>query len=243
MAKKIDEAFKLKANFFPVTIVQFARLDLPNILQQLNSIQTAAPNYFHQSPIIIDLTNVKRNSKSIDLHELVETLRTYQMIPVGIQGLLSGEEKVAETVNLPIWKHDVRDQTKELEVKTEKNAVIKKNTNLVINRPVRSGIRVYAKQSNLVLLAPVSSGAECIADGSIFCYAPVRGRLLAGAEGNQQAEIFCQDLEAELISIAGYYVIDGDYPDERKGSFHIRLKDNKILINNFSLERSVLCQK
>ncbi len=236
MAKKNEEAFKLKANFFPVTVIQFNHLDLSAVIQQLNHIQKSAPNYFHQSPIVLDLSLVKRNAKLIDLAELCQTLRSYQMIPVGVQGLMPDEESIAKWVNLPIWKPSVREQPQELEVKTI--------TNLVIDKPVRSGMRVYAKDANLVLLSPVSSGAECIADGSIFCYAPVRGRLLAGTSDNPHAEIFCQGLEAELISVAGYYIIDGDYPDEREGSFHIKLKDGKLIINNFfSLERSVLCQK
>jgi septum site-determining protein MinC len=245
MPKKNDDAFKLKANFFPITVIQFTRLDFPLILQQLKNIQTTAPHYFHQSPLVLDFGVLKRTVKSIDLPGLCELLRQHQMIPVGILGLLPDEENLAALVDVPLWKGNMRQETKKNEVKNEKNPVVKKNTNLVIHKPVRSGMRVYAKESNLVILSPVSSGAECIAEGSIFCYAPVRGRLLAGADGNAQAEIFCQDLEAELISIAGYYVIDGDYPEERKGSFHIRLKDSKVVITNFSLERerSVLCQR
>ena len=104
-------------------------------------------------------------------------------------------------------------------------------------------MRVYAKQSNLILLAPVSSGAECIADGDIFCYAPVRGRILAGASGDLQAQIFCQSLDAELIAIAGYYLLYDECPEERNGYFQILLKESKLYIHNFSLERSVLCQK
>jgi len=243
MAKKNTDAFQLKANFFPVTIVKFLRLDLTSILNQLKLIHSTAPNYFRQSPIIIDLTTVKRSSKDLRLNELCETLRANQMIPVGIQGLLPEEEPESLALNLPVWNANTDDKTKELEVtKAEKNKV-EVGCNLIINKPVRSGMRVYAKQCNLVLLSPVSSGAECIADGSIFCYAPVRGRLLAGATGNQKAEIFCQELEAELISIAGFYIIDDEFPEERSGSFHIGLKDSKVVINNFSLERSVLCQR
>jgi septum site-determining protein MinC len=75
---------------------------------------------------------------------------------------------------------------------------------LVVDRPLRSGQRVYAK-GDLVVLGMVSNGAEVIAEGNIHIYAPLRGRALAGVHGNHDARIFCTSLEAELISIAGIY--------------------------------------
>jgi len=75
---------------------------------------------------------------------------------------------------------------------------------LVIDRPLRSGQRIYAK-GDLVVLGLVSNGAEVIAEGNIHIYAPLRGRALAGVHGNHDARIFCTCLEAELISIAGIY--------------------------------------
>lgn len=70
---------------------------------------------------------------------------------------------------------------------------------------VRSGQRVYARDADLVLLGPVSQGAEVIADGNIYAFHRMYGRALAGASGNEQAEIFCSNFGAELVSIAGTY--------------------------------------
>lgn len=75
---------------------------------------------------------------------------------------------------------------------------------MVVDKPLRSGQRVYAK-GDLVVLGLVSYGAEVIAEGNIHIYAPLRGRALAGVQGNHDARIFCTCLEAELISIAGIY--------------------------------------
>ena len=84
---------------------------------------------------------------------------------------------------------------------------------LVIDKPLRSGQRVYAKGRDLVMLAMVNAGAEVIADGHIHVYAPLRGRAIAGARGNQEARIFALGFSPELISIAGVYQsIDGDLP-------------------------------
>lgn len=77
----------------------------------------------------------------------------------------------------------------------------------VVNRPVRSGQQVYAEGSDLVVTASVSEGAELLADGNIHVYGTLRGRALAGVKGNTGARVFCQSLDAELISIAGQFIM------------------------------------
>ena len=75
----------------------------------------------------------------------------------------------------------------------------------VVNQPIRSGQRVYAKGGDLILLAAANAGAEIMADGNIHIYAPLRGRALAGVSGDTSARIFCHSLEAELVAVAGSY--------------------------------------
>jgi len=241
MTAKNSEAFKLKANFLPVTVIKFLRSDQRSILQQLKETQRSAPNYFQQSPVIMDLTHLKRPAKGLELAKLSSLLREHQLIPVGVQGLSDAEQAGAAELGLAVWRSgsSVREQPKN----DPPPLLPAKSPNTLVTKPVRSGMSVYAKQSNLVLLAPVSSGAECIADGDIFCYAPVRGRILAGASGDHQAQIFCQSLEAELIAIAGYYLLYDECPAERNGCFQIRLQENRLHVNDFLLERSVMCQK
>jgi septum site-determining protein MinC len=77
----------------------------------------------------------------------------------------------------------------------------------VIDKPVRTGQRIHAEGGDLVVLAIVNAGAELIADGDIHVYAPLRGRALAGARGDTSARIFAQCMEAELVSIAGYFQV------------------------------------
>jgi septum site-determining protein MinC len=78
-------------------------------------------------------------------------------------------------------------------------------TTLIIDTPVRAGQRIYARGADLIITAVVNNGAEVIADGSIHIYAPLRGRALAGASGNQNARIFALSMEPELLSISGMY--------------------------------------
>lgn len=83
------------------------------------------------------------------------------------------------------------------------------NTRIIIE-PVRSGQQIYARGGDLIVLGAVSHGAELLADGHIHVYGPLRGRALAGVTGDIHAHIFCQSLEAELISIAGHYKMSED---------------------------------
>ncbi|MFP4247298.1 MAG: septum site-determining protein MinC, partial [Halochromatium sp.] len=99
----------------------------------------------------------------------------------------------------------------------------------LIDRPVRSGQRVYAAGGDLTVLAPVNSGAELMADGNIHVYAPMRGRAMAGLHGNTNARIFCADLQAELVSIAGHYRVSDKIPATLKGHRIQIFLDHEVL--------------
>ncbi len=89
---------------------------------------------------------------------------------------------------------------------------------MVIDRPLRSGQQIYARGADLVVIGGVSNGAEVIADGNIHCYGPLRGRAIAGAQGDQQARIFTTSLGAELVSIAGVFrTFERGLPEEVAG--------------------------
>jgi septum site-determining protein MinC len=97
---------------------------------------------------------------------------------------------------------------------------------MVIAEPVRSGRQVYAAGGDLVVIGAVSPGAELLADGSIHIYGAMRGRALAGVGGDQSARIFCQSLDAELVSIAGLYRVSEDIGAD------IRRRQVQIYLNN-----------
>lgn len=107
---------------------------------------------------------------------------------------------------------------------------------LIIDRPLRSGQRIYA-EGDVVVLGLVSYGAEVIAEGNIHIYAPLRGRALAGVHGNLSARIFCTCLEPELISIAGIYRTTENplAADVLGKSVQIRLDDEKLIFEPLRL--------
>ena len=88
---------------------------------------------------------------------------------------------------------------------------------LIHPAPVRSGQQVYAQARDLTVLATVGAGAEVIADGSVHVYGALRGRALAGAQGDVKARIFCREFHAELVAIAGHYKVLEDVPKELSG--------------------------
>ncbi len=105
----------------------------------------------------------------------------------------------------------------------------------IISTPVRSGQQIYAAGGDLIVLAPVSAGAELLADGNIHVYGPLRGRALAGVKGNTEARVFCQSQEAELISIAGCFMVDEDLrSDHWKQAVQVTLNNEKLKIQSLT---------
>ncbi len=101
---------------------------------------------------------------------------------------------------------------------------------LVIQGPLRSGQRVYARNTDLIVMGVVSQGAEVIADGNIHVYGPLRGKAMAGARGDTQARIFTTALDAELVAVAGVYrVIDGPLdPSLRRQPAMVYLREQTL---------------
>ena len=56
-----------------------------------------------------------------------------------------------------------------------------------------------------------------VAGGSLHIYGTLRGRALAGANGNKGARIFCQKNEAELLAIDGVYQTADDMATNLRG--------------------------
>ncbi|VCU70238.1 Septum site-determining protein MinC [Pigmentiphaga humi] len=103
---------------------------------------------------------------------------------------------------------------------------------MVIEKPLRSGQRIYARQSDLIVLGVVSNGAEVIADGNVHIYGPLRGKAIAGARGDASARIYTTQFEAELVAIAGVYrtMTTALPPDIQDKPAIIRLDGEKLLV-------------
>ncbi|WP_311735000.1 septum site-determining protein MinC [Alloyangia mangrovi] len=106
--------------------------------------------------------------------------------------------------------------------------------NKIVTMPVRSGQTVIADKGDLTVVGPVSSGAELFAAGNIHVYGRMRGRAFAGIDGDENARIFCQSLDAELLAIAGLYrTSDSLGADVRHKMVQIYLEDERLIVAPF----------
>ncbi|WP_339051123.1 septum site-determining protein MinC [Rickettsiella endosymbiont of Xylota segnis] len=230
-----QEAFKLKASLFTLTTFHLLNADAQLVHQQLKPLVEQTPRFFQQLPIILDLFSLPAASGPIDFPAIISCLRGYGLIPVGIRGGSAEQQTFAIQSGLAILANI---KTEASETLSKPNAPTPAINSKLITQPVRSGQQIYAKNSDLIVIASVSPGAELLADGNIHIYGRLKGRALAGVSGNQHAHIFCQNLEAELVAIAGHYWLSEDLQDLQqtlnKGSVQIFLYQERLQIKQLA---------
>ncbi|MFO1371154.1 MAG: septum site-determining protein MinC [Candidatus Competibacteraceae bacterium] len=230
--------FELKGSLFTLTIMHLYQLDRAAIERYLTEKIKQAPSFFNSTPVVIDLENLAEVPKEgMDFGGLHKLLRGYGMVPVGIRNGSTELQAAARLAGLPILPDSraAAGAAKKLE-RTEPAQVRSR----IISHPVRSGQQLYAPDRDLIVLGAVSAGAEVIADGNIHIYGILRGRALAGVRGDVEARIFCQSLEAELISIAGRYRLSEqldpvDPADRGKSITQVYLVEDRLIVEHLSL--------
>jgi len=237
-------AIEFKSSSFSVPVLVIQHTELKQIKHQLKEKIAQAPEFFKNSPLLIDLQNCNNTEQAFDLATLIEFLHTEKLFPIGISSGNEEQNKLALELHIPL--HTIRNAHTESrpanqnltpspnEVVAEKTDNKASNTveNRLITHPIRSGQRIYAK-GDLTVLSHVSAGAEIMAEGNIHVYGALRGKALAGVQGNTKSRIFCSALQAELVSIAGHYKISEelDTVDQHKPT-QIFLQDQALIINN-----------
>ena len=172
----------------------------------------AAADFHRHAPVVLDLSAIPEEAP-LALPEILEVLRAANWFPVGLRNVAPGHQALAQDLHLPILRGQDRNTTPQPETPPPAQHVSASPGGLIIDHPIRGGQRSYARGGDLVCLATVNAGAEIMADGNIHVYGPLRGRALAGVNGQDAARIFCMSLEAELISVAGLYrTLETDHP-------------------------------
>lgn len=222
--------FELKAGSFTLPTLRIGGSDIAALEQFLVEQTARAPEFFKSTPVVIDLTPVTDLDAEIDFASMVGYLRGFDMVPVGIRGGSEQHAHQARLMELAVLpeartaRSPSRKPAEPLPPDTSQTEATPSEPRPVqtqpadlspvrakrVDAPVRSGQRIYARGTDLILLAPVSSGAEVMADGNIHAYAAIRGRVLAGVRGDESARIYCRDLNADLVSIAGRYKVNED---------------------------------
>ncbi|PJG58502.1 septum site-determining protein MinC [Aeromonas cavernicola] len=233
----VERDNELKGTTFTISVLHIGDGEPERIRQLLAEKVAQAPYFFNCAPLVINVSRLEQIPNFEQLKELVEL---EEFVLVGITGARDEKMKTAAKAaglavmasgkSRTIPPEPARDVAPLAEPTPELPAVIPTKVHV---GPVRSGQQIYAAGTSLVVLGSVSPGAEVLADDSIHIYGALRGRAIAGAMGNNQARIYCQHLEAELISIAGTFQLSDALPsDFMQQPAHIRLDNEQLHIDS-----------
>lgn len=230
----------LRGGSYTLMVLPLAELARPDFFGRLRAKVMQAPSFFDGAPMLLDLEGTSGGGAE-DFLELGQRLRALRLALVGVQGGDEAQQQAAAEAGLavfPSWRVGNRGlrEVEPLERAAsapapEREPEPKSLPPLLVERPVRSGVRLYAEGRDLVVLAPVGAGAELLADGSIHVYGPLRGRALAGVSGDATARIFCRRLEAELVSVAGHHCVAEEIAEPLLGRpVQVRLQGETLRI-------------
>jgi len=187
-----------------------------------------SPDFFDFDGLVVDVSQLSADAPVAPLAKLEQLLQRFKLLPVALRGGSAqwqdqaralgwaqaapevargkaAKPAAAPSAPVEVVREAVREVIKEVRVDVPTATPAASKPAMVVDKPLRSGQKVYAKGCDLVVLAMVNQGAEVVADGNIHVYAALRGKAMAGASGDTAARIFALSLEPELISIAGVY--------------------------------------
>ncbi len=208
-------AFEIKSADLPLVALVLKTHDShaleSQLLAQFGPL-SSSPDFFNDDALVIDYGQLPVGSEDLDLSHVIAVLRQCKLVAVAVRNAPPSSMLVARRLGL-VEAHEVYVPAPLAKPQLAAPAVLQKETaitsapvsTMVIDKPIRSGQKVYAKGGDLILLSMVNRGAEVVADGNIHVYAALRGKAMAGAKGNTKARIFALAMEAELVSVAGIY--------------------------------------
>jgi septum site-determining protein MinC len=241
MSAAVDyaQAGELKFGQVGIANLRVRTLDVHQLANEMRERVQRAPNLFGRAAVVLDFGGLSNTPSLDEARALVDGLREVGVFPVALAYGTKDVDAMSQALGLPLlakfraqYEHGEGEPeptttskaskaSKAIESSpapaSAKPAPAKSAPGLVHASPVRSGQQVYADNRDLSVVSTVGAGAEVIADGSIHIYGPLRGRALAGAQGDESARIFCREFHAELVAIAGHYKVLEDIPAELHG--------------------------
>ncbi len=207
----VTTASKVQGGIFTLMVVRIADPYDPALDRELAEHVALSPGFFADAPVVLDLRDCLGCTSAEDFTALRQLLRRHRLVPVGVQNASALQLRAAKAVDLAAFSgaqaNGARRAAPEVAPRPR-----------LVTQPVRSGTQIYVRGGDLVVVAPVSAGAELIADGHIHVYGALRGRAIAGAAGDRDARIFAHRFEAELVSIAGRYLVSEAIAPEHLGA-------------------------
>lgn len=251
-----EQAGELKMGQVGIANLRVLTLDVERLGEEMRERVERAPKLFSRAALVIDFGGLSSTPDQATAQALLHTLRAAGVLPVALAYGTRDIEVLSVQLGLPLlarFRAQYESTTAAAaaaaapqpmpepapapasvpapEVPVAQASAV----SLMHTDPVRSGQQVYAQGRDLVVTSSVGAGAEVIADGSIHIYGPLRGRALAGAQGDRKARIFCREFHAELVAIAGQYKVIEEVPQALRGkAVQIWLQDDSLQLEEIS---------
>lgn len=254
-----EQAGELKIGQVGIANLRIRTLDVERLTREMHDRVARAPKLFGRAAVILDFGGLSQIPDVATAQALLDGLRSAGVLPVALAYGTTETERLSQQLGLPLLaKFRAQYERADLEaVPAAPPPPAPAPATEPARRPraaaapavapadpakapqpgrmqtsnVRSGQQLYAENCDLTVMATVGAGAEVIADGSIHIYGTLRGRALAGAQGNTTARIFCREFHAELVAIAGHYKVLDDVPDTLRGkAVQVWLEQDQIKI-------------
>ncbi|WP_353087230.1 septum site-determining protein MinC [Stenotrophomonas sp.] len=253
-----EQAGELKIGQVGIANLRIRTLDVDRLTREMQERVARAPKLFGRAAVILDFGGLSRMPDVATAKALLDGLRKAGVLPVALAYGTTETDLLSQQLGLPLLaKFRAQYERAEAEPAPAPLPVAEppprraRAAAAVPAAPapsavatggapkpgrmqtanVRSGQQLYAENCDLTVMATVGAGAEVIADGSIHIYGTLRGRALAGAQGNTTARIFCREFHAELVAIAGHYKVLDDVPDSLRGkAVQVWLEQDQIKI-------------
>jgi len=230
---------------FTVMVVRVDDPNDPEFESRLAEQIARSPTFFANAPVVMDLAHCTGAASADAFHGLRRMLKRQHLIAVGVQNANSTQIRAAMNADLAAFAPaNAARRSEPVEPPAAPppaarpvaaapllTTAVAGSRTKVITQPVRSGTQVYARGGDLIVLSSVSPGAEVIADGHVHIYGALRGRVIAGASGDTEARIFIGKLEAELLCVAGHYLVsEAIEPDYIGKAVQVTLVDDRLTI-------------
>ena len=252
-----EQAGELKIGQVGIANLRIRTLDVDRLTREMHDRVARAPKLFGRAAVILDFGGLSQIPDVATAKALLDGLRSAGVLPVALAYGTTETELLSQQLGLPLLaKFRAQYERAELDAvpvapppppapAPEPARRARAATPAAVpatpakapqpgrmqTSNVRSGQQLYAENCDLTVMATVGAGAEVIADGSIHIYGTLRGRALAGAQGNTTARIFCREFHAELVAIAGHYKVLDDVPDTLRGkAVQVWLEQDQIKI-------------
>lgn len=170
--------------------------DWNEIRQNLTERIESRTGFFNGAQVFIDVA-----AKDMRVVEITDLRDLMDNCGIQLKGLLSTSEvtqKNAKTLgigtSIPV-KRAKKEKQAECLPMTENSAFL-------VCKNIRSGVRIE-KEESVVIFGDVNPGAEIISDKNVIIWGRIKGKVSAGAKGDDRAFISALSLENSQISIAG----------------------------------------